>query len=193
MNIDHFKETEDAITLHGLGFLQVKLQGKQRLHVWHPELPRRACFQHSAIHNHRFGFTSLVLVGTQINHNVGVRDDDGLGNEVPEGLHIAYLHEGERTQFGNRPWIKDKLVIVTPTFVETVGPGETYRMAMYDFHWTEPGGDGKVATIMKKTEEGTRGAHSLCRFDVQPDVDFDRKQWSQDHLWEVVRDVLGDA
>ena len=32
----------DKITLHGLGFVQVQLEGSQRLHVWHPELPRRA-------------------------------------------------------------------------------------------------------------------------------------------------------
>jgi len=57
----------DKITLHGLGFVQIQLEGKQRMHVWHPELPRRACFEHSAIHNHRFDFDSLVIVGTQIN------------------------------------------------------------------------------------------------------------------------------
>ncbi|WLD70334.1 MULTISPECIES: hypothetical protein [Pseudomonas] len=33
----------DKITLHGLDFVQVQLEGGQRLHVWHPELPRCAC------------------------------------------------------------------------------------------------------------------------------------------------------
>jgi hypothetical protein len=28
----------DKITLHELGFLQVQLQGNQRLHAWHPDL-----------------------------------------------------------------------------------------------------------------------------------------------------------
>jgi len=56
----------DKITLHGLGFVQVQLEGGQRLHVWHPELPRRACFKYSAIHDHRFNFTSRVIIGKQI-------------------------------------------------------------------------------------------------------------------------------
>ena len=47
----------NKITLHGLGFVQVQLEGNQRLHVWHPELPRQACFTHSAIHDQRFNFT----------------------------------------------------------------------------------------------------------------------------------------
>jgi hypothetical protein len=51
----------DKITLHGLGFVQVQLQGNQRLHVWHPELPRRAIFEHSAIHVHRFNYRSRVI------------------------------------------------------------------------------------------------------------------------------------
>ncbi len=33
----------DKITLHGLDFVQVQLEGNQRLHVWHPELNH--CFK----------------------------------------------------------------------------------------------------------------------------------------------------
>lgn len=80
-----FKETEEAISLHGLGFLQVKLGASQRLHVWHPDLPRRRCFRQSAIHDHRFAFTSRVLVGTQINHLWKV---DRPGGSHP--THILY-------------------------------------------------------------------------------------------------------
>ena len=95
-----FIATKDQISLHGLGFLQVKLPGNQRIHVWHPDLPRRKCWESSNIHDHRFGFISRVLVGRQINQ---------LYREVPfapasDPTHIAYLHEGNRTTFGNRPW-----------------------------------------------------------------------------------------
>ncbi|HYD87132.1 MAG TPA: hypothetical protein VEA80_06645 [Vitreimonas sp.] len=179
-----FEETENTITLHGLGFLQVKLGGKQRLHVWHPALPRRACFAHSAIHNHRFGFVSRVLVGEQINHAVAVERND-------DATHIAYLHEGARTKFGNRPWIADRRVRVREIDPTRVLPGAEYHMAPYAFHWTEPGGDGRVATLMTKTSEGEHGAHSLCAVGVEPDADFDRKQWSAEALWEIVIEVLG--
>lgn len=182
-----FKATEEPITLHGLGFLQVKLQGNQRLHIWHPALPRRECFVHSSIHNHRFGFNSHVLVGTQINVDYKVWADLAYGRPT----HIGYLHEGERTKFGNRPWLPDMEVRVQERHRRTIPAGGQYTMFPYEFHSTVPGGDGRVATVMKKTDEGDIGAHSLCLIGVQPDADFDRKQWAEDRLWEVVRDVIG--
>lgn len=182
-----FKETEEAITLHGLGFLQLKLAANTRLHVWHPDLPRRRCFEHSSIHDHRFGFVSRVLVGVQINHVYRHASADRI-----TGTHMSYLHEGERTKFGNRPWMPHGALIITPLYVETTYAGAEYSMAPYVFHSTHPGGDGRVATLMTKTAEHGLSAHSLCEINRMPDVDFDRKQWPADRLWAVIRDVLGD-
>lgn len=186
MNIDKFKKTAESITLHGLGFLQVQLDANMRLHVWHPELPRRSCFEHSSAHNHRFSFTSLVLRGTQINTNFEIETEGAK-------THTLYLHEGERTRFGNRPWIPDGDVRLVPTCASDVPAGYQYQIEQYLFHSTTPGGDGRVATLMRKTAEGDRGAHSACAVGVLPDVDFDRKQWGETELWDVVRDVLGAA
>lgn len=179
-----FKETEDVISLHGLGFIQVKLDGKQRLHVWHPDLPRRRCFEHSAIHDHRFSFTSRVLVGEML--NVSYATVYGC-----EPTHIAYLHEGVRTARGNRPWVEDGRITLRSDERKVVKAGEAYQMRAYHFHRTVP--DGRVATLMTKTWEGERGAHSLCRIGVEPDVDFDRKILSVSMLWDYVNEVLGSA
>lgn len=192
-----FKETEAAICLHGLGFIQVKLGGDQRLHVWHPDLPRRTCAVYSNIHNHRFGFASTVLRGMQINTNYGVFDADGLGGcragECDGGVvptHIAYLHDGERLPTGNRPWLPRGRMWVGQVSEERVEAGQTYHMLPKVFHSTTPGGDGRVATIMTKTFVGEVAATSLCEVGVTPDVDFDRNQWAASLLWEVVREVL---
>lgn len=179
-----YEKTEDALTLHGLGFLQLQLQSGKRLHVWHPELPRRKCFQHSQIHDHRFSFVSEVLVGTQINQLWIVKKDRARPS------HIGYLHEGPRTKFGNRPWLPDLHVEVEAGNRQVIQAGADYYMPAYIYHSTTPGGDGRVATLMAKRGEGDRGAHSLCAVGVEPDADFDRKQWSLDRLWQIVRDVL---
>lgn len=173
----------DKITLHGLGFVQVQLQGEQRLHVWHPELPRRSCFEHSAIHDHRFTFVSRVLAGTQVNHAYKVQRQD-------EGEFVLYLHEGKRQAGGGRPWTPDGRANLVHQYTEFIDAGHEYQTLAYDYHRTEPGGDGRVATVMKKLGEGQAGAHSTCRFGIQPDTDFDRYQWPASRLWEVVRDVL---
>lgn len=173
----------DKITLHGLGFVQVQLEGAQRLHVWHPELPRRACFEHSSIHDHRFTFHSRVLVGEQRNIEYALFSD-------PEGDYMLYLHEGARTACGGRPWVPDGRVHMRPVADFTVQAGSNYEQLAYNFHRTEPGGDGKVATIMQKLGEYSRGAHSSCLVGVKPDDEFDRYQWSPAKLWEVVADVM---
>lgn len=189
-----FEETAEAVSLHGLGFIQVKLDARQRLHVWHPILPRRRCFEHSALHDHRFGFRSTVLRGMQINDTFAVYETDNpaYSTSPQYATHIAYLHEGERGLSGNRPWIPREKLWVGQVSRELVDAGETYHMLAGVFHSTTPGGDGRVATLMTKTSEGVRGARSLCEIGVEPDVDFDRKQMAVHDMWAVIRDVLGD-
>ncbi len=175
-----FSKTKEQITLHGLGFLQVILPNAQRIHVWHPDLPKRSCFEHSNVHDHRFGFVSRVLIGQQINQ---------LYRAVPNSkeeshTHTAYLHEGERTKFGNRPWVPDYTCkLECAGNPRAVKPGESYEMNPYMLHSTES--NGIVVTLMEKTTEENTGAHSYCKIDKSPDVDFDRKQWSQDKLWAI--------
>ncbi|RFP32462.1 hypothetical protein [Duganella sp. BJB476] len=173
----------DKITLHGLGFVQVQLPGNQRIHVWHPDLPRRSCFEHSAIHNHRFGFRSIVLVGEQINIPVEV-----IPNEA--GSHILYLHEGARTANGGRPWVPDGRVDLVEHVPDSIMAGRHYHVRPYDYHRTAAGGNGQVATLLTKIHAGYYGAHSSCAVDVEPDADFDRFQWAPSRLWEVVSAVL---
>lgn len=173
----------DKITLHGLGFVQVQLQAKQRLHVWHPELPRRACFESSAIHDHRFSFVSRVLVGTQVNHSYNMLRDDN-------GDYDLYLHEGKRSANGGRPWDLDGRANMQLLSTSTILAGYSYNIAAYEYHKTEPFGDGKVATLMMKTGEWPEGAHSTCLHGIKPDTDFDRYQLTPKQLWEIVSDVL---
>lgn len=183
-----FEKTKDKITLHGLGFLQVVLPGNQRLHVWHPDLPRRKCFESSNIHNHRFEFTSRVLVGTQININYKLLkfSPDGTYN-----THTAYLHEGSRTKFGNRPWVKDFKCKPVEYGRMKIEAGGKYKINTYDYHSTQA--EGIVVTLMTKLFEGDTGAHSLCKVDIEPDADFDRRQMSQGDLWDIFSEAIKSA
>jgi hypothetical protein len=182
------------ISLHGLGFIQVQLEGGQRLHVWHPALPRRACYEHSNIHNHRFGFQSRVLIGSLGNTMVRVAHKDFPG--TPSNVQLKqykdrYEHSSARTGNGGRGW--DLMECVTALHYEmtVANAGQTYLMQPYEYHCSTPLGDGKVATVITKNRIGDEAASSLCTPGVTPDWDFDRFQLPESSLWEYVIEVLG--
>lgn len=176
------------ISLHGLGFIQLELPANKRLHVWHPKLPRRNCYEHSFIHDHRFGFQALVLVGEQKNTLYQIADCS-----KDEGEFVAYSHNGPRQNWGGRPWNPIKWVRVVNEFAQSIPAGSTYEMTPYTFHSTEPGNDGYVATLMTKTVEHKLGATSLCRVGIEPHIEFDRFQLSESELWEFVHDTLSQS
>lgn len=177
-----FTPTKESISLHGLGFIQVALPGKQRLHVWHPDLPRRNCFEHSGVHNHRFSFDSRVLKGIQKN----VRVDMELAKD---GSHDVISHNGPRSEKGGRLSYPVAVCNLHEGMVEAYGPGESYHMPLWQYHHTP--NDGIVVTLMQKLEESTTAhANSICRRGVDFHYDFDRFQLSPDELYGFVVEAL---
>ena len=178
-----YTPTADTISCHGLGFLQLKLMGNQRLHVWHPALPRRKCFDHSAIHNHRFSFRSTVLIGVQKN----VRADLVLH---PEGTHTIISHDGPRSEKGGRLSYPVGTCNVLEREEESYMAGCSYDMPELEYHYTP--NSGVVVTLMTKLAEGNIHANSVIRRPHEFDQDFDRFQMSPRELWEIVIDAIGN-
>jgi len=75
---------------------------KQRMHVWHPRLPRRDCFEHSATQSSLFSFTSRILRGVQKNQRSDIE------SWVPGGWPYAHqpqwsaLGKGRQAQLSGR-------------------------------------------------------------------------------------------
>lgn len=176
-----FTPTTETISLHGLGFIQLVLGGDQRLHVWHPGLPRRDCYAHSAVHNHRFSFTSRVLKGTQINQRADIEI-------VRDGTHQVISHNGPRSEKGGRLSYPVAECNVLYRDVEHYGPGQEYFMPAFEYHHTPV--DDIVVTLMKKHESGTIHANSICRKGVDFHFDFDRFQLTPDELFGFVVEAL---
>lgn len=178
-----FAPTKETISLHGLGFIQVVLNPKERLHVWHPDLPRRDCYAHSAVHNHRFSFTSRVLKGTQVNQRCDLEVV-----KAGEGSHLLISHNGPRSAKGGRlsyP-VADVNVHLRP--VESYLPGSDYFMPAYEYHHTPC--EGIVVTLMLKHDEGSIHANSVCERGVEFHYDFDRFQLSPEKLYGYVVEAL---
>jgi hypothetical protein len=180
-----FTPTKEQISLHGLGFIQIVMPGNQRLHVWHPELPRRSCFQHSAIHNHRFGFSSRVIVGTQVNRRYTVV-------ESVDGTHDIISHDGPRSPKGGRLSYVSGRCNILHQANEYYEPGQTYHMNEFQYHETP--NSGIVVTLMQKmVESTTTHANSIILHGHEFDQSFDRFQLSPDELWAFVLDAMKGA
>lgn len=181
--VKDFTPTKETISLHGLGFIQLVLGGRQRMHVWHPDLPRRDCYEHSAVHNHRFDFHSLVLKGVQINQRCELEIV-----KPGEGTHQLISHNGPRSDKGGRLSYPVADVNVYMEDVETYKPGDEYHMPAYGYHHTPC--EGIVVTLLTKYDEGTIHANSVCARGVDFHFDFDRFQLSPEQLYAYVVDAL---
>lgn len=184
MAMQDFTPTAEQISLHGLGFIQVKLPNNARLHVWHPDLPRRSCFERSAIHNHRFSFRSQVLIGTQVNRVWLVQDD-------ADGTYDLISHDGPRSPKGGRLSYVAGRVAVHALEPDSYAPGSCYVMPELQYHDTP--NSGIVVTLLHKLTEGAVHACSLIEHGHEFDQSFDRFQLSPDDLWAVVFDAFRSA
>ena len=178
------EETGPTIGLRGSGSLRIKLGGRQRLHVWHPDLPRRRCSEHSAIHDLRTGFDGRVLVGTLLNEVYGVYEP----SDLIAPTHVAYLRGIERR---HPAWFRREKLWVGHVSSQLVEAGETYHMLKHVFHRTSPGGDGRVAILTTGTDGDGAVARTLCEIGTEPDRYFDRFQMTEHEMWEVACEVLG--
>jgi hypothetical protein len=178
-----FTPTKETISLHGLGFIQLVLGGNQRMHVWHPDLPRRDCYLDSAVHNHRFSFNSRVLKGTQVNQRCDL--------EIVKpgtGTHVLISHNGPRSDKGGRLSYPVADVNVTMREIEYYEPGEEYYMPAMEYHHTPC--NGIVVTLMQKVEETKLHANSVCKQGTVFHYDFDRFQLSPEKLFGYVVEAL---
>jgi hypothetical protein len=181
--IKDFTPTKETISLHGLGFIQLVLGGNQRMHVWHPDLPRRDCFEHSAIHNHRFSFKSRVLKGIQVNQRCDLEIV-----QPGSGTHQLISHNGPRSEKGGRLSYPVADVNIYMREAEHYIPGDEYTMAAGEYHHTPC--EGVVVTVLQKLGEQTIHANSVCRRGVNFHCDFDRFQLSEAQLFAFVVDAL---
>lgn len=173
-----FTPTKETVSLHGLGFIQLILPEGRRLHVWHPSLPRRDCYSHSSIHNHRFGFDSLVLIGTQVNLRVDIE-------LVRDGEFEVISHNGPRCQYGGRESYPVAQCNVYAHAPQLIPAGRMYSVLPGEYHST-PNSD-VVVTLMTKTTQTQIHANTIIRKGVRFHQEFDRFQMSTDELMDVVK------
>ena len=164
--------------LHGNGFLQLDLRDGYRLNIWSPDLPSTQRVS-TPIHDHRWSFTSRVLLGVQTHSEYAF-------DEEPEGTHEVY--EVCRNAVSEDTLLRGMGIYGTPRRLNDlrIPAGDSYCFFKGLFHATPT--PGYAMTLMCKY--GVNPMHStrvLCGRDLYPDNVFNRYQEDFELLWSIVR------
>lgn len=175
LDIKHLKSTGCQPKWFGLGFIQLKLDEKNRMHFWHPDLPPDDPAFNEEFHDHRYGFESRVLVGEITNELVNVQPSfqttDYILNEVccaGGGMEeLAYVSISDPVTF-------------------TVAAGQSYALTADVFHRVRV---SSCVTLQTRTEELKTKARVITRAGVPSSNPFDRAI-DTDTLWNYIEDLL---
>lgn len=115
----------------GLGFIQLKLTADTRIHFWVPWVKST---EREEIHNHRYNFTSRVLLGELHKEIYAVTTG------VYEGFPLDETHELFTTNCA--PGVEGEVTQVTPAWCKKIaefdlGEDSTYWFGHDQFHTTE--------------------------------------------------------
>lgn len=167
------------LRVHGNGFIQCDIDSMHRLHFWgHYRIPKQA--QPTHIHDHVFGFESLILKGQIV--NVILQECDGIEYKV----YTAEAREGQDTGLVE----SGSMCNLYASSVKAYSKGDTYRMTpgqIHDIHIYSPS-----ITIIRKSKEflgASGGARVFARWGVYPDNEFRRDAFEQEWLREIVMEI----
>lgn len=176
LSFNDIKENCSKIHYFGLGFIQVKLRGNERLHFYTKELP--AIVDEEEIHNHRRNFNSTILFGTL----------SQMIFDVVPGSH--YTLERESCKEGIETQSEPKLVDVHVNSRHDYSAGSNYWIGHETFHRVTPAGEAithlQLSEPIKDHAEVVRqvGSEKVCPFSQKVD---------ESKLWEIVERMIREA
>jgi len=137
------------------------------------------------IHNHRFGFTSYVLVGRTFDVRYHV-----LPIVAPTSKPAFRVYEAvPRFQEDTRLEPTKEMVVAEVSHVEFLEAGDVYTFPPLEYHEHVPTRE-TVATFMQKGfSVPDYNPRILVPVGVEPDNDYNRYQRPVEELWEVVDSV----
>jgi hypothetical protein len=174
--------------VHPNGFIQLDRDERTRFHFWaHPDIPRQA--RPTPIHDHSFGFESLVLIGALVNIRYRARPSHRF--DSTHSVYQAYCPGGEETRLEPTG---DAVRLIPEIMGATVlREGASYRENPWEIHQTIV--DVPTVTVIFKDGPtlAQRGPapHVYVPVGVEPDNSFRRDVLSPEFLWAIIDDIMG--
>lgn len=174
LKIDKLRESGATPTWFGLGFIQLKMDDRHRMHFWHPELPSSGAYDEEW-HDHRYSFNSHVLVGS-------IRNEIGFSAPNPKGE----FSEFEVCCEGGGATFKQKVDVHYLTEFETRA-GETYFLQQDALHkvWAN-----RCVTLQTRYLSSVKDKARVVATKFNSPNPFDANL-PEAQLWEIIEDLVG--
>jgi len=162
----------------GLGFIQLKLNHKQRMHFWHPEYQKFT--PEEEVHNHRYSFCSRIIAGEMIHETWNYVPDEGAGSGTAECIEVSC----KPGQPANPIPISTGTMTMSGRY--TMPAGSKYFFPATGFHRTIT---KRAVTLLCRGEIESEnalvirpiGTPTICPFSIQK---------SESECWEIIRELL---
>lgn len=186
--VSYLRESGAVPRVHGNGFIQVDMNETERMHVWHPRVPRQAV--PTPIHDHVFSFESHVLIGKLVNQNYIFMPRGSQAGGPEYQIFEARMDRGDNTTL-QPTGTYGSLIAYVPL---VLGPGDIYTMHKRQFH--ESIATCRALTII--TKAGPTLAQDpigpapriLVPAGLGPDNAFNRHAFPADTLWGIIEEVI---
>lgn len=187
LKIDELKNKCQKIHFFGLGFIQLKLDEKFRLHFYHPELPAFV----DEPHNHRYSFKSKVLKGELINsiYKIKIIYNANIEHELRQDLFIINDESCKKEEikkedgqcYSNIYCKIDKICEI-----KTLENSE-YFLHKDEYHTIKP--IGPTITLIERFEIEKEYAQVIKKINSVSICPFS-KEIPENELWNLIRSML---
>ncbi len=172
--------------VHPNGFIQLDLDERRRLHVYHPALEVHQKTYHP-IHDHIFSFVSMIYSGRLINVAY-----DAVSDKL-RGTHVVWQARsigGEESVLERREDLIWRRLV--PRVLQVFQPGEGYEFPaklLHEVAFTVP-----TMTIIHKSAKTAAQGNKLVPVimvpvGVEPDNDFRREDHDVEDLWRLIAEA----
>jgi len=171
IDVDWLRGNHVRLYYFGLGFIQLKIDERYRLHFYTPELP---AFNED-IHNHRYNFYSRILKGSLINHYYRVTEGD------------THLIKNESCNPQIAAPVLDQPCGVVETASTLYATGSAYHIKHEQYHTVEA--PEPCITLLSREAYAKDFAQVIVPKDGGGACPFSQKI-EQERLWEIIGSML---
>lgn len=177
LNLDYLQKNCSKIHSFGLGFIQIKLGEKERVHIYTNKI--KTTTKEEEIHNHRYNFKSTVLKGVLNNKLYQVNED----------INGPFLLVDEACN-PDLPKSEKKIKVSLPKLIcdFDTGKGQSYFIEKDTFHRVEALEDNTI-TLVRREPTVKDMAQIIYPENIILDCPFS-VNLDEKELWKIVMEAL---